>query len=105
MNDETFALLASGAFIINPGRGPLIDDDALLRALDSGQVAHATLDVFRIEPLPHEHPFWAHPNVTVTPHIAAETRANTAAIEIANNITGFEKGLPLQNLVDRSSGY
>lgn len=105
MNGETLALLAPGAFIINPGRGPLIDDDALLAALETGQVAHATLDVFRIEPLPLEHPFWAHPNVTVTPHIAAETRANTAAVEIANNIAGFEKGAPLQNLVDRASGY
>ena len=105
MNAETLALLAKGAFIINPGRGPLIDDMALLAALDSGQVAHATLDVFRVEPLPKEHPFWAHPNVTVTPHIAAETRPNTAAIEIAANIQRCENGEPMMNVVDRNTGY
>lgn len=105
LNAKTLALLASGAFIINPGRGPLIDDAALLAALDAGQVAHATLDVFRVEPLPQDHPYWAHPRVTVTPHIAAETRPQTAAIEVAKSISQVEKGLPLHNLVDRSSGY
>lgn len=105
MNAQTLALLAKGAFIINPGRGPLIDDTALLAALDSGQVAHATLDVFRVEPLPKEHPFWAHPNVTVTPHIAAETRPDTAAIEIAANIQRCENGEPMMNVVDRNTGY
>ena len=57
LDAETLALLANGAFVINPGRGPLIDDDALLAALESGQVAYATLDVFRVEPLPTDHPF------------------------------------------------
>ena len=71
--------LAPGACIVNPGRGALIDDAALLSALDSGRVGHATLDVFREEPLPGDHPFWTHPGVTVTPHIASETRADTAA--------------------------
>lgn len=105
LNTETLGLLARGAFIINPGRGPLIDDRALLRALGDGQIAHATLDVFRVEPLPKDHPYWAHPKVTVTPHIAAETRPETAAFEVARNLAGFEKGEPLQNLVDRSVGY
>ncbi len=105
INADTLGLLAPGAFIVNPGRGPLIDDDALLAALDSGQVAHATLDVFRVEPLPKDHPFWAHPQVTVTPHIAAETRPATAAGEVAKNLAGFENGQPLQGLVDRSAGY
>ncbi|MEL6571305.1 MAG: glyoxylate/hydroxypyruvate reductase A [Pseudomonadota bacterium] len=105
INADTLALLAPGAFVINPGRGPLIDDEALLAALESGQVAHATLDVFRVEPLPKEHPFWAHPQVTVTPHIAAETRPATAAAEVAKNLAGFETGAPLQGLVDRSAGY
>lgn len=105
LNEKTLAALPRGAFIINPGRGPLIDDAALLAALDTGQVAHATLDVFRQEPLPRSHPFWAHPNVTVTPHIAAATRAVTSAAEIAKSIVRSETGAPLLNLVDRTRGY
>lgn len=105
MNAETLALLPKGAKIINPGRGPLIDDDALLAALNTGQVGHATLDVFRTEPLPPEHPFWAHPNVTVTPHIASETRPVTAAQVICKNIRRGETGLPFLHLVDRQLGY
>ena len=97
--------LPRGAVIINPGRGPLIDDDALLAALDSGQVSHATLDVFRVEPLPKDHAFWAHPGVTITPHIAAATRAETAAPVIAENIRRGEAGEPFLHLVDRSAGY
>jgi len=99
------AAMPQGAFIINPGRGPLIDDDALLAALDAGHIAHATLDVFRIEPLPQDHPYWAHPHVTVTPHIAAETRAITASEVIVENIRRGEAGEPFLNLVDRGLGY
>lgn len=105
LNRKTLALMPRGTFIINPGRGPLIDDDALLEALDSGQVAHATLDVFRTEPLPRDHPYWAHPGVTVTPHIAAETRATTASQSVAENIRRGEAGEDLLNLVDRGLGY
>jgi glyoxylate/hydroxypyruvate reductase len=79
LNARTLALLPRGARVINPGRGGLVDDDALLAALESGQVGGATLDVFRVEPLPADHPFWAHRAVTVTPHIAATTRAPSAA--------------------------
>lgn len=105
LNAETLALLARGAFVINPGRGPLIDDDALLAALDTGQVAHATLDVFRVEPLPRDHPFWAHPGVTVTPHVASETRPALGAEVIAENIRRGEAGEPLLHLADREAGY
>ncbi|SMX47391.1 2-hydroxyacid dehydrogenase [Maliponia aquimaris] len=105
LNAETLALTARGAFVINPGRGALIDDDALIAALDSGQIAHATLDVFRTEPLPQDHPFWVHPGVTVTPHIAATTRPDGAARAVAENIRRGEAGEPLLNLVDRAAGY
>lgn len=105
LNAETLAQLPRGAMIINPGRGPLIDDDALLAALDSGQVAHATLDVFDTEPLPADHAYWAHAQVTVTPHIASETRPVTAAQIIADNIRRGETGEPFLHLVDRSLGY
>ncbi len=98
-------LLQNGAFVINPGRGPLIDDDALLAALGSGRIGHATLDVFRTEPLPADHPFWAHDRITVTPHIASATRCDTASEVIAENIRRSESNLPLLHLVDRAAGY
>ncbi|MBU2994433.1 glyoxylate/hydroxypyruvate reductase A [Octadecabacter sp. 1_MG-2023] len=104
INAETLALLAKGAFIINPGRGPLIDDDALIAALGAN-IAHATLDVFRTEPLPENHVFWAHPLVTVTPHIASTTRPKTAANCIAENMRRGEDGKAFLHLVDRSRGY
>lgn len=105
LNTDRFAQMAKGAVIINPGRGPLIDDDALLAALESGQLGHATLDVFRIEPLPQDHPFWAHPKITVTPHIASETRAPSASRAIVANIKRALNGEPLLHLVDRQAGY
>lgn len=105
LNAQTLALMPKGACIINPGRGPLIDDHALLAALDSGHIAHATLDVFRVEPLPSDHPYWGHPQVTVTPHIAAETRANTASQVIVENIRRGENGEDFLHLVDRKLGY
>jgi len=105
LNARTLALMPRGARILNPGRGPLIDDDALLAALDTGQIGHATLDVFRIEPLPQGHPYWTHPKVTVTPHVAAETRAAYSAKTIAENIRRGEAGEPFLHLVDRSAGY
>ncbi|KPD13961.1 glyoxylate/hydroxypyruvate reductase A [Phaeobacter sp. 11ANDIMAR09] len=105
LDAKTLSLLPKGARIINPGRGPLIEDAALLAALDSSHLAHATLDVFRQEPLPQEHPFWAHPQITVTPHIAAETRPLTASQMIVQNIQRGETGLPLLNQVNRDLGY
>lgn len=105
LNAETLALLEPGATVINPGRGPLIDDDALLEALNNGQVGHATLDVFRVEPLPPTHPYWSHPNVTVTPHIASETRPLSASRVIAENVRRGEAGEGFINLVDRKLGY
>lgn len=105
MNAARLDLLAEGAVLINPGRGPLVDDEALLAALDSGHLAHATLDVFREEPLPPEHPFWAHDKVTVTPHIASVTRPSSAARVIAENIRRGEAGEPFLHLVDRTRGY
>ena len=101
----SLARMPRGAFLINPGRGRLIDDDALLNALDTGHLAHATLDVFRTEPLPSGHPFWAHPGVTVTPHIAADTRPSTASRVVAENIRRGEAGEPFLHLVDRDQGY
>ncbi len=105
LNSETLALVAPGAAILNPGRGTLIDDDALLAALDTGQIGHATLDVFRQEPLPDDHAFWRHPRVTVTPHIAADTRASSASRVIVENIRRGETGQPFLHQVNRKLGY
>jgi glyoxylate/hydroxypyruvate reductase A len=105
VNADVLAALPKGAFLINPGRGTLIDDAALLAALDADQIGHATLDTFRTEPLPKDHRFWSHPKVTVTPHIASETRPETASQVIAQNIHRNETGRPLLHLVDKALGY
>ena len=105
LNKHTLNLLKRGAFVLNPGRGPLIDDDALLAALDSGQIEHATLDVFRIEPLPQNHQYWSNNKVTVIPHKASETRPKTASQVIAMNIERAENDQELLYLVDRENGY
>lgn len=105
LNAQRLSKMPKGAFIINPGRGPLIDDDALFTALETGQIAHATLDVFRTEPLPADHPYWFHAQVTVTPHIASDTRPDSASYIIAENIRRSEAGEPLQHVVDRTAGY
>ncbi|WP_299152190.1 glyoxylate/hydroxypyruvate reductase A [uncultured Tateyamaria sp.] len=105
INARTLALMPKGARILNPGRGPLIDDAALRAALDAGHIDHATLDVFRVEPLPPDDPYWVHPQVTVTPHIASETRAAYSAKTVAENIRRGEAGDPFLHLVDRDAGY
>ena len=105
LNHHTLNLTKRGAFVLNPGRGALIDDDALIAALDNGQLEHATLDVFRIEPLPKNHRYWSHKKVTVVPHKAAETRPRASSQVIARNIKRAENGQELLHLVDREAGY
>lgn len=100
-----FARMPRGAAIVNAGRGGHLVEADLLAALDSGQLSGAVLDVFRDEPLPPAHPFWTHPRILVTPHIAAETHPPTAAPIIAEAIRRFEAGLPLANLIDPTRGY
>lgn len=104
MDARRLSRLPPDAALLNPGRGGLIDDAALLAALDA-RLGHATLDAFRVEPLPPDHPFWAHPRVTVTPHIASATRPETASQVIAENVRRGEAGEPFLHLVDRARGY
>jgi glyoxylate/hydroxypyruvate reductase A len=104
LNATRLSWLKPGAVILNPGRGALIDEKALLAALDAG-LGHATLDVFRTEPLPADHPFWAHPKITITPHIAADTRPRGAVRMLVENIRRSEAGEALLHLVDRRLGY
>ncbi|MFQ5438902.1 MAG: NAD(P)-dependent oxidoreductase, partial [Paracoccaceae bacterium] len=105
LGGENLAMLPKGAVVLNPGRGSLIRDEALLDALGDGRLRHAVLDVFRTEPLAPGHPYWAHPRVTVTPHIASATRPETASDTIAENIRRGEAGEPFLYLVDRGAGY
>jgi len=105
LNARNFARLPRGAGIVNAGRGGHLIENDLIPALDSGQLAGAVLDVFREEPLPPGHPFWHHPRILVTPHIAAETHPPTAAPIISEAIRRFEAGLPVPNVVDLDRGY
>lgn len=105
INQATLATLPRGAFLINIARGAHVVDQDLISALDSGHLAGATLDVFAGEPLPREHPFWTHPKVTVTPHIASITNPDTAADGVAENLRRLADGRPLLNLADRTRGY
>ena len=99
------AQLPRGAFVINIARGDLLVDEALLAALDSGQLAGATLDVFRAEPLPREHRFWTHPAVRMTPHVAAITVVSESALQVAQRITQLASGGAPGGLVDRQRAY
>jgi glyoxylate/hydroxypyruvate reductase A len=105
LNASTLALLPKGAALVNAARGAHLVEDDLLAALASGQVSAAVLDVFREEPLPADHPFWHHPRVIVTPHVAAFTNPATAAPIILDNIRRFEEGRLLLNRVDPARGY
>jgi len=100
-----FARLPRGAVVINAARGDLLVEPDLLAALDGGHLHGATLDVFRTEPLPHDHPFWTHPKVTVTPHVAAITQARTGVAQVVEGLRRHRAGQPLPNLVDRNRGY
>ena len=98
-------MLPKGSIIINAGRGLLIDDIALLEALNAGHIRHATLDVFSHEPLTPSHFYWAHPKVTVTPHIAAHTRPKSSAKTITQNIIKMRCGETPIGLVNRGRMY
>lgn len=105
VNARTLARLPRGSYVINPARGGHVVDADLLAALDSGYIAHATLDVFHEEPLPPDHPFWRHPRVTVTPHVASLTVPESAARRIAEILRRSRTGEPLLDVVDLKAGY
>lgn len=102
---ETFDRMKRGASLINVGRGGHLVEADLLKALASGQVSHAVLDVFETEPLPADHPFWSHPGVTVLPHVAAITDPVSASARIAANIARFRAGEIVEGLVSPKAGY
>jgi glyoxylate/hydroxypyruvate reductase A len=100
--------LPHNAHVINVGRGATIVDADLLALLDTGHLGGATLDVFRVEPLPDDDPYWSHPNVIVTPHLSGPTPVAPAATQIADAIVQLERGVPVRSLpgyVYRARGY
>ncbi|MCH7936289.1 MAG: glyoxylate/hydroxypyruvate reductase A [Proteobacteria bacterium] len=105
INADTIARLPRGAIVINAARGGHVVDEDLLQALDNGHLAAATLDVFHTEPLPGDHPYWDHPKVTVTPHVASLTVPATAAEAVAANIRRIRAGQPPEPIVDPKTGY
>jgi phosphoglycerate dehydrogenase-like enzyme len=99
--------LPPGAIVVNVSRGTVLDEGALLELLDAGRLRGAALDVFSVEPLPPSHPFWRHPRVLVSPHVAAVTarfwQRETGLI--VENVARYLAGSPLANTVDREAGY
>lgn len=105
LDDRLFGMLPAGTLLINAARGGHLVEADLLSALDSGRIGRAVLDVFRTEPLPADHPFWQHPRVTISPHVAAITRAGTGAEDIFANYRRAMAGQNLLNQVDPARGY
>ena len=105
MNAANLSRLMPGGYVINVARGAHLVDEDLIALLDSGQLAGATLDVFRTEPLPEKHPFWTHPKITVTPHTSARTLRDETIAQIAGKMRALERGEPIEGVVDRERGY
>lgn len=100
-----FAAMAPGATLVNLARGRHVVDDDLLAALDRCHLAHAVLDVFAQEPLPPDHPFWAHERITVLPHVAAQTDFRSAAAVVVANLRALREGGEVNHRVERQRGY
>lgn len=105
LDRKLFLQLARGATLINVARGAHLVESELLGALDEGLLGGAILDVFRDEPLPREHPFWTHPRIRLTPHIAAQTLVADSVAQIAERIALLERGQPVGGMVIRERGY
>ncbi|MDY7573223.1 glyoxylate/hydroxypyruvate reductase A [Actimicrobium sp. CCI2.3] len=105
LDRATLAMLPKGAYLINVARGAQLVEQDLLDLLDEGHLGGATLDVFREEPLPSDHPFWNQPRITITPHISALTLRGDSVRQIAAKIKQMERGQPVAGLVDRTKGY
>ena len=105
LNRETLSKLRPGAYLINIARGGHLVEEDLIPLIEEGRLAGATLDVFRTEPLPADHPFWRHPGITVTPHAAARTLRHESIAQIAGKIRAMERGEPVTGVVERERGY
>jgi len=105
MGIETFMWMRPLSYFINVGRGEHIVDMDLLEAIDNYSLSGATLDVFRTEPLPEDHPFWSHPKIKITPHSASITNRTSASAIVAQNIHRYYAGHAVKGIVDRVQGY
>lgn len=105
LNRSLFEKLPKGACLINCGRGGHLVQDDLIPALDTGQLSQAVLDVATPEPLPPEHPFWDHPRIFLTPHIASAAQSDTAAEAVLANLRRYEAGEPMTGVIDTGRGY
>ncbi|MDJ0617654.1 MAG: glyoxylate/hydroxypyruvate reductase A [Calothrix sp. MO_192.B10] len=105
LNHETFSAMPCGSYLINVARGEHLVEKDLLEALDSGQLSGACLDVFSKEPLPENHPFWSHPQITITPHIATQTNSEYWTQPIVDAIHCIRAGQTLKNVVNYQQGY
>jgi phosphoglycerate dehydrogenase-like enzyme len=107
IGEAAIAAMKPSAVLINIGRGPVIDEVALVGALESGRIRGAALDVFNTEPLPNGHPFWRLANVLLSPHTADRVEGFLAPAFACflDNLLRFAAGQPLLNIVDKQSGY
>ena len=105
LNAATFAAMPPGSAIINVGRGDHLVEADLIPALDAGQLSGAVLDVFQTEPLPADHPFWADPRVTVTPHSAAASSHEARTRSLVESLDLLMRGRPAKGVIDRALGY
>lgn len=105
LNKKYFGMLPRGAFVINVARGGHLVDEDLLAMLDSGHLAGAALDVFHEEPLPADHPFWGHPAIHLTPHIASVSDQESVIPQLLGNYDRLMNGKPLENVVSMDKGY
>jgi glyoxylate/hydroxypyruvate reductase A len=105
LNQTTLSQLQKGGYVINVARGKHLVEDDLIALIDTGHLAGATLDVFRTEPLPKEHPFWQHPKITVTPHTSARTLREESIAQIVGKIQALQRGEAINGVVDPQRGY
>jgi len=105
LNETTLSQLPQGGYLINVARGKHLVEEDLITLIDSGHLAGATLDVFRTEPLPADHPFWQHPKITVTPHTSARTLREESIAQIVGKIQALQRGDAINGVVDPQRGY
>ena len=105
LNAELFAQLPAGAALVQVGRGPQLDEADLLAALRSGHLSAAVIDVTDPEPLAADHPFWQHPAIWLTPHIASATQTDSAVAALLDNVRRYQRGEAMVGVIDRQRGY